>query len=147
MRRQKVSQKIRPNRFDTTTYGWEAARIMDFGQILKINNSTGYGPTLAVVMSTYSVVPKGVRMTVVCSWCRQEGQAGVIREKAPFEDRRETHGICMAHRIQVRASWNNVPRSAPSDGTSTAQDRSGDVVRSASHLLSSLRNLSRKAGL
>ena len=44
-------------------------------------------------------------MTVVCSWCRHEGLAGVFGEKAPFEDRRETHGICPSHRIQVHAGW------------------------------------------
>lgn len=86
-------------------------------------------------------------MTVVCSWCRQEGQAGVVGEKAPFEDRRETHGICLVHRIQVRASWNNMSRSVSSGSTSMTQDISGSVVRSASHLWSSLRTLSRKAGL
>ncbi|MEC4890437.1 MAG: hypothetical protein RI101_10290 [Nitrospira sp.] len=86
-------------------------------------------------------------MTVVCSWCRQEGRAGVVREKAPFEDRRETHGICAAHRSQVRASWDDLARSTPPSETSAAKEMGGYVVRSASGLWSSLRNLSRKAGL
>lgn len=86
-------------------------------------------------------------MTIVCSWCRQDGQAGIVGEKAPFEDRRETHGICKAHRIQVRAGWNEVFRSTQPGGTSAAQEMSGYVVRSVSHFWSSLRTLSRKAGL
>ncbi|MCS6294212.1 MAG: hypothetical protein H8J66_14165 [Nitrospira sp.] len=87
-------------------------------------------------------------MTVVCSWCRHEGLAGVFGEKAPFEDRRETHGICPSHRIQVRAGWMEA-RFGPVNGTqeSTAQEVSGYVVRSAAHLWGGLRNLSRKAGL
>ncbi|SPP64686.1 hypothetical protein [Nitrospira lenta] len=87
-------------------------------------------------------------MTVVCSWCRHEGLAGVFGEKAPFEDRRETHGICPSHRIQVRNGWSETgfARGNGIQGT-TAQEVSGYVVRSAAHLLSGLRNLSRKAGL
>ncbi len=86
-------------------------------------------------------------MTVICSWCRQEGRAGVVRGKAPFEDRRETHGICTAHRSQLRASWDGLARSTQLSDTSAAKEMSGYVVRSASGLWSSLRNLSRKAGL
>lgn len=87
-------------------------------------------------------------MTVVCSWCRHEGLAGVFGEKAPFEDRRETHGICPSHRIQVRAEWMEA-RFGLVNGTqeSTAQEVGGYVVRSAAHLWGGLRNLSRKAGL
>ena len=87
-------------------------------------------------------------MTVVCSWCRHEGLAGVFGEKAPFEDRRETHGICPSHRIQVHAGWMEA-RFNLVNGTqeSTAQEVSGYVVRSAAHLWGGLRNLSRKAGL
>lgn len=87
-------------------------------------------------------------MTVVCSWCRHEGLAGVFGEKAPFEDRRETHGICPSHRIQVRAGWREA-RLGLVNGTqeSTAQEVGGYVVRSAAHLWGGLRNLSRKAGL
>lgn len=82
-------------------------------------------------------------MTVVCSWCRHEGLAGVVGEKAPFEDRRETHGICPSHRVQVRAGWSE----ARFDRVSSAQEISGYVVRSAAHLWGGLRNLTRKAGL
>lgn len=86
-------------------------------------------------------------MTVVCSWCRQEGRAGVVREKAPFDDRRETHGICAAHRSQVRASWDDLAGSPQSSDRPAVKEMSGYVVRSASGLWTSLRNLSRKAGL
>jgi hypothetical protein len=36
-------------------------------------------------------------MKVICSWCQGEGRSGVVREKAPFADLRETHGICSDH--------------------------------------------------
>ena len=87
-------------------------------------------------------------MTVVCSWCRHEGLAGVFGQKAPFEDRRETHGICPSHRIQVHAGWMEA-RFGLVNGTqeSTAQEVGGYVVRSAAHLWGGLRNLSRQAGL
>ena len=44
-------------------------------------------------------------MKVVCSWCRREGKAELVGEKAPFDDARETHGICVAHRDVVHARW------------------------------------------
>lgn len=82
-------------------------------------------------------------MTVVCSWCRYEGLAGVVGEKAPFDDRRETHGICPSHRIQVQAGWSETRVSRMSG----VQDVGGYVVRSAAHLWGGLRSLSRRAGL
>ena len=36
-------------------------------------------------------------MKVICSWCTSEGRIGLVREKAPFADARETHGICARH--------------------------------------------------
>lgn len=47
-------------------------------------------------------------MMIVCSWCRVEGHTGVVGEKAPLDDRRETHGICPAHRLAVQARWRQV---------------------------------------
>jgi hypothetical protein len=44
-------------------------------------------------------------MKVVCSWCRKEGKDEFVREKAPLDDARETHGICVLHRDQVRQHW------------------------------------------
>ena len=44
-------------------------------------------------------------MKVVCSWCRKEGRAEFVGEKAPLDDARETHGICVLHRDQIRQHW------------------------------------------
>ena len=44
-------------------------------------------------------------MKVVCSWCRKEGKAEFVREKAPLDDARETHGICALHGHQIRQHW------------------------------------------
>ena len=44
-------------------------------------------------------------MKIVCSWCRQEGKPELVGEKAPLDDARETHGICVAHRHDVEARW------------------------------------------
>jgi hypothetical protein len=46
-------------------------------------------------------------MRIICSWCRREGAIGLIGEKAPLEDFRETHSICKAHQIKVQARWRN----------------------------------------
>lgn len=44
-------------------------------------------------------------MIIVCSWCRKEGIAEIVGEKAPLDDARETHGICVNHRHEVQARW------------------------------------------
>lgn len=44
-------------------------------------------------------------MQVICSWCRGEGRIGLVGEKAPLEDPRETHSICIEHEKTVRARW------------------------------------------
>lgn len=44
-------------------------------------------------------------MKIVCSWCRQEGKSELVGEKAPLDDARETHGICLVHRDEVEARW------------------------------------------
>lgn len=46
-------------------------------------------------------------MRIICSWCRREGNIGLIGEKAPLEDFRETHSICKAHQLTVQARWRN----------------------------------------
>lgn len=48
---------------------------------------------------------KGFTMKIVCSWCQQEGKTEMVGEKAPFDDARETHGICVVHRHDVKARW------------------------------------------
>lgn len=37
-------------------------------------------------------------MRVVCAWCRREGRPDFLGEKAPFDDRSETHSVCEPHR-------------------------------------------------
>ena len=32
-------------------------------------------------------------MKVICSWCEAEGKPAVVREKEPFDDPDETHGV------------------------------------------------------
>lgn len=49
-------------------------------------------------------------MTIVCSWCRGEGLAGIVGGKAPLDDRRETHGICTSHRLSEQARWKSPAR-------------------------------------
>ena len=44
-------------------------------------------------------------MKIVCSWCRKEGIAEFVGEKAPLDDARETHGICINHRHEVQVRW------------------------------------------
>lgn len=46
-------------------------------------------------------------MRIICSWCRREGDIGLIGEKAPLEDFRETHSICKAHQLTVQDRWRN----------------------------------------
>jgi hypothetical protein len=40
-------------------------------------------------------------MKVACAWCEREGSRGFLREREPFDDPRETHGICRHHRERV----------------------------------------------
>jgi hypothetical protein len=40
---------------------------------------------------------------VVCAWCIRDRRAGFLRDKAPFEDPRETHGLCEEHFRQVKS--------------------------------------------
>jgi len=51
-------------------------------------------------------------MKIICSWCRQEGKAELVGEKAPLDDARETHGICVLHRHDVEARWQASIRTA-----------------------------------
>lgn len=53
------------------------------------------------------------RMRIVCSWCRREGKIAVIGEKPPYEDQRETHGICVPHRLAVQKRWKAEVKLAP----------------------------------
>ena len=44
-------------------------------------------------------------MKIICSWCRLEGKKDLMGEKPPLTDERETHGICVVHRHEVKARW------------------------------------------
>jgi len=44
-------------------------------------------------------------MKIFCSWCRREGKTGLVGEKPPFDDARETHGICGIHRHDIESRW------------------------------------------
>jgi len=71
---------------------------------------TGCGLTLAyddtgVNDGGWLSTVRGTRMKVVCSWSRKEGRAEFVGEKAPLDDARETHGICVLHRDQIRQHW------------------------------------------
>jgi hypothetical protein len=58
-------------------------------------------------------------MKIVCSWCRQEGKPELVGEKAPLDDARETHGICVLHRQAVEARWQVSIQTASSLGAAT----------------------------
>jgi hypothetical protein len=58
-------------------------------------------------------------MKVVCSWCRKEGKAEFVREKAPLDDARETHGICVVHRDLIRQRWQASLQSSRTKGLFT----------------------------
>jgi hypothetical protein len=58
-------------------------------------------------------------MKIVCSWCRQEGKAELVGEKAPLDDARETHGICVVHRHDVEARWRASIHAASHSGVQT----------------------------
>ncbi|HEY5627156.1 MAG TPA: hypothetical protein VIR79_04380 [Nitrospira sp.] len=61
-------------------------------------------------------------MKIVCSWCRQEGKAELVGEKAPLDDARETHGICASHRTQVHEHWWASVQIAASTGVDTRRE-------------------------
>jgi hypothetical protein len=86
-----------------------------------------FGPTFALITGQYSEflrTTKGSPMKIVCSWCRKEGKAEFVGEKAPLDDARETHGICVVHRRDVEARWkaslHTVSRSGVSPRLSSA---------------------------
>jgi len=58
-------------------------------------------------------------MKIVCSWCRQEGKAELVGEKAPLDDARETHGICVNHRHAVEARWQESIHIVSNSGVAT----------------------------
>ena len=71
-------------------------------------------------------------MRIVCSWCRHEGKPEFVGEKAPLDDARETHGICVAHRHEVDARWqasiHTASRSGFANGLSSVLFRWTDLL-------------------
>jgi hypothetical protein len=78
-------------------------------------------------------------MTIICSWCRHEGQTGVVGEKAPLDDRRETHGICLTHRSAVQARWKE-----PMSGQSARRNQVHPF--SATQIWAGIMKLARRGG-
>lgn len=76
-------------------------------------------------------------MKIICSWCRQAGKPEVVGEKAPLDDARETHGICVAHRHDVEARWQASIHAASRSGVAT-------VVSSALFRWTGLLNVTKK---
>jgi hypothetical protein len=68
-------------------------------------------------------------MKIVCSWCRKEGKAEFVGEKAPLDDARETHGICVAHCAQVHAHWWASIHLTAESGTDIRREVSSAVFR------------------
>lgn len=67
---------------------------------------------------------KGSAMKIICSWCRQAGKPELVGEKAPLDDARETHGICVLHRHDIEARWQASIRTASRPGVRTGLYRS-----------------------
>jgi hypothetical protein len=63
-------------------------------------------------------------MKIICSWCRQAGKPELVGEKAPLDDARETHGICVLHRHDIEARWQASIRTASRSGAATGLYRS-----------------------
>ena len=71
-------------------------------------------------------------MKIVCSWCRKEGKKDLMGEKDPLKDERETHGICLVHRDEVKARWQASIHTHPYSGVTTGL--SSELFRWASLL-------------
>ena len=91
------------------------------------------------VLAVFSVQESETDMKVICSWCRGEGRSGFVGEKAPLDDVRETHSICLEHETAVRARWfARGPRigfyTAPTDNVRNLAWRTRRMVLSALQL-------------
>ena len=75
-------------------------------------------PNGAILAAEVNCQNSETDMQVICSWCRGEGRVGLVGEKAPLEDRRETHSICIEHEKVVRARWTGYQGSVGSCRTS-----------------------------
>jgi hypothetical protein len=48
-------------------------------------------------------------MKVICSWCEAEGKPVIVREKEPFDDPDETHGVCAEHKAKLGTGSDSSP--------------------------------------
>jgi hypothetical protein len=90
-------------------------------------------------------------MKVICSWCRGEGRDGLVGEKAPLDDQRETHSICLEHERAVRIRWTahrSISRSMlTTNGMRERPSRVRRVVLSAVQLYVGLKGFASKSRL
>ncbi len=99
------AKKCRQNPFLLDSNTTEGTIFRSCGQIpLKLSTVLPDADD-GVILAVSTKQEEAITMKVVCSWCRGEGQDGFVAEKAPFEDLRETHSICLAHETVVRARW------------------------------------------
>ena len=68
-------------------------------------------------------------MRVICAWCVKEGEGGFLREKPPFEDASETHGMCPSHFRALRADLN---QTSPATSRSSSRRRVRSVLSALS---------------
>ena len=149
-----MSQVIHPSQFRYCDVNELSIGTRSF----RMFSSSSQFLNLGVILAGYTYILKrrnGTHMRIVCSWCRREGRNGLVGEKAPLEDRRETHGICIAHRVAVQAGWRDAVRGSGMIGTQfipvgagsqrVAQETGRQVALSAAHLWIGLMNLTRKA--
>jgi len=66
---------------------------------------------------------------VMCAWCVKEGEGGFLREKPPFEDASETHGMCLSHFHALRADLN---QTTPATSRFSARRRARSVLSAVS---------------
>ena len=53
-------------------------------------------------------------MKVICAWCIRDGRRGFLREKAPLDDLRETHGLCDEHFREIDSKGQSLTAAGPS---------------------------------
>lgn len=58
-------------------------------------------PTTDPILPSSFTVDREVRVKVVCAWCRSEGREGLIGERPPLDDSRETSGVCWMHKLET----------------------------------------------
>jgi hypothetical protein len=54
-------------------------------------------------------------MRTICAWCQREGKPDFLHEKAPFDDPRETHGICDDHFVGLTGQIAEMARARAAD--------------------------------